>query len=375
MRVFQGALMRRAKQSSCSTDTASYVAPSLQGGLCASRRALRAACAAVAISACGTDPVSLTRASVSGAATDVATHLASWTAINLGIDPNFVETVPQAINNRYQILGYSVGPLGSRQFIHRVGQARRYFGAGFSANALNDQGVLAGSYNGAPAYWDSEQHVSFIPGVPTGALIDISETGWMIGQGNVGAGVRHFVWRPGWAQVRVLGAGSPVTATAVSVNNAGFVAGEISGQGGVWSPAGVFEPIPLPDTVISVQPAEINDAGKVAGIASVFNPFGVSSGFSWTRGQPMTVMVPNHLGLYYFVSDIDRHGRVYGTINDDSFFYPGVWNPGLQALPGPSGASEPRLADVNDCGVAVGWDQGPHWYPLPRTPILWLTEC
>jgi hypothetical protein len=285
--------------------------------------------------------------------------------------------VNTAINNRYLILGYSVDALGkSHQFTQRLGQPRRYFGAGFSAAALNDQGVLAGSYSGAPAYWDSEQHVKFVPGVALGTLIDISETNWMIGHGNVGGSVRHFIWRPGWAQVRILGSQFPAaTTTAVSVNNSGYSAGEAGGRGGVWSPAGAFEPIPLPSDAFGyVQPAEINDAGRVVGRASLITAMG---GFLWTKGQPMILVGSDHpANVVYHVSDVDQRGRFFGTIDYDGSWAASAWNGSGQLVGMPSGVGS-HIEDVNDCGVAVGWDNGPWWQSprQPRTPYLWLTEC
>jgi hypothetical protein len=308
---------------------------------------------------------------------DVAGQADSWTLIKLGIDPNYLETVPTAINNRYLILGFSVDALGkSHQFTHRLGQARRYLGAGFSAIALNDQGVLAGSYNGAPAFWDSEQHVKFIPGVTSGSLTDIAETGWVIGRGVVGGIIRDFIWRPSWAQVRLLGTPS-IAATVSSVNNAGYAAGTLGGRGGVWTPAGQFEPIPLPDTVLSVEPAKINDAGQVVGRAAVNQPFGFSSIFLWTKSQPMTIVTPHHLSLAYFATDVDRYGRMYNTTFNNAFWYVGVWIGGVEHFMGTPSGGGTHLEDVNDCGVAVGWDNGLHYqFPRPpREPLLWLTEC
>lgn len=339
-------------------------------------RALRVLVIATVLGGCDADPLSRPVAPVSELLADVAPRAASWTLVNLGIDPNYVETVPTAINNRYLILGYSVDAIGnSRQFTQRLGGGRRNFGAGFVAKALNDHGVLAGSYNGAPAFWDSEQHVKFIPGVPSGSLTDISETGWVIGRGDIAGTVREFIWRPGRAQVRLLGTTS-IAATVSSVNNAGYAAGTLGGRGGVWTPAGHFEPIPLPDTVLLVEPAEINDAGQVVGRAAVNQPFGGSSAFLWTKSQPMTIVTPNHLSFHYFASDVDRAGRMYATVRNDIEWYVSVWIGGAeQLLVGLFGGT--HLEDVNDCGVAVGWDNGTHRNipRLPRELLVWLTEC
>lgn len=235
--------------------------------------------------------------------------------------------------------------------------------------------MLAGSSGGVPAYWDSEQRVSFIPGVVSGSAEDISETGWIIGRGTFADGsTASFIWRPGWAHVRVLGERFP---GVVSVNNAGYAVGEVGGRAGVWAPTGEFEAIPLPDSVVGSTPAEINDAGQVVGSAFIFDfPRGGArrAAFVWTKGQPLTLMDPNLFRVDAWATDIDRHGRVYGVLRGDLAYWSAVvWHNGILLSNLPGLAPNTHLVDVNDCGVGVGYATGYGGPPL--TTLLWLTEC
>ena len=334
------------------------------------------------VSACSTDPTEPEVHLRDVKASRDVTTAATWNLIQLGFDPNYVMTVPEEINNRYQMIGSSIDAAGrSHQFTQRLGGARQYLNADFVARALNDLGIVAGSYRGVPAYWDADQHVTLIPGVTSGSAVDISETGWIVGAGTLTDGRnRNFLWRPGWAQARVLGERFPASfdTRVVSVNNLGQSTGQIETHVGVWDAKGDFNRIQLPDSVynFSAQAAEISDAGQVVGHLAVKDALwgGLIAGFLWTKGRPLTVMMAptRHGRVQLYATDIDRQGRVYGNLRSDAINEPIVLIAGvINGLPFVQ--YDTRVIDVNDCGVGVGFGMlfgGP-----PGVQHLWLTEC
>ncbi len=327
-----------------------------------------------ACSADPTRPVSLPKDLT--ALHDVITA-ASWTRIELKPDPGQVRIVPFAVNNRYQILGFSTDATGQGcVFFQRLGQQRRCLPLNRSVSAMNDFGVFVGTSGNRPAYWEMDQPVSFVPGVLSGSATDVSETGWVIGSGllpGLGPVVKGFIWRKGWPMPRVLELPDATPIYPTSVNNAGYVAGEAAGRLGVWTPAGEFQRILLPEPVNNAVVSEISDAGQVVGSFQKLGAIANTAGFLWTRGQPLTLMDLNHWRMHFFATDIDRHGLVYGTQVIDGIAYPAVWSngafiPGLGFL-----AWHTRVNDVNDCGVAVRF--GPNFDPAFAAAQLWLTEC
>jgi hypothetical protein len=337
-----------------------------------------------ALVGCETDRATLTSpAAMPGDRVTVDRASGTWNLIQLSHDSRYTRSEPIAITNAYLLLGQSFDAAGaSHYFTQRLGQERRYFGPDFLATAINDYGTIVGSHRGKPAFWDASGRVTYVPGVVTGSALDISESGWIIGQGMMANGIkRSFNWRPGWDRVRFLEEVFPPSTLTrvVSVNNEGFVAGEVDGYLGIWSPNGSFSRIDLPDTIysFSARAAEISDAGHVVGHLTVIDTLqggGVIAGFLWMRGRPLTVIMgsPRHWRVQLYATDIDRHGRVFGSLRSDLIHYPIVWAAGtLMGLP--TAQYGTRVIDANDCGVAVGFGMlfgGP-----PGVQHLWLTEC
>ena len=217
-----------------------------------------------------------------------------------------------------------------------------------SALSVNDRAQVAiqvthvGSATNQAAIWNWQGDVRVLR--PLGAGFgcvpsSINDLGVLVGTCTDPSGSPNFptVWTPFGTPVGLLvgGGGQPIQGSATSISDAGFIAGQTTFAGYVFTPTKQL--IPLPPTNASIpnrQSTGVNDSGWVAG--QIFDPnVEHDEPAVWTHGDSLHLVYGTGEGN---MADISDDGIAVGTVADTvaGVNVPVIWTAahGLQRLPG-----------------------------------------
>jgi probable HAF family extracellular repeat protein len=181
-----------------------------------------------------------------------------------------------SLNNVGQVLGST--PFGQR-YVFTPGSGAAFLPQGFFGAALNDAGLVAGSYHGTSqnraALFDPARgliDLGTFPGGDTTLAYGINNAGQVVGEANNDIGqLRAFRWSAatGLVDLGALGGAAILPSTGLAINGAGQVTGysaraDFSRHAFIHTPASGLVDI---DTLASVRSLgwAINDAGHVTG--------------------------------------------------------------------------------------------------------------
>lgn len=247
---------------------------------------------------------------------------------------------------------------------------------------MNDAGVAVGSIrllDPLPCIWSEEGGLKYIPtppGLSEGTAVKINNNGWVLMDGEVAAeGSRAFVGIPSgeaWAWIKL----EPVSGSggiwALDINDKNEVVGKQSagGPGQLFPLAGFRWALGEPLTTIQIagwsatECHGINDDGIICGNVSQGNQ--ASEPIPSTRGFVMTaeeVVILEPLSPYTrsTAKCVTGEGLIGGNMltgtSATSIGLGYLFELGARAttlLPVPTGFSRWSLADLDDCGGAVG---------------------
>ena len=187
------------------------------------------------------------------------------------------------------------------------------------AMAINDQGQVAGSMNGANALtafvWDRARGMRTLAplaGDTGSAAAGINSAGWVVGTSMGPQGIRAVVWRSGTAEL--LGAvPNATTSSAIGINAGGQVAGwaEIAGvkHAVLWSAAGEAQDLGT-FAGENTEAVAINAQGEIAGLAE---KNGEPRAFRWSAGHGFQELGTLAGGSHSQASGINGAGQVVGS--------------------------------------------------------------
>jgi probable HAF family extracellular repeat protein len=221
------------------------------------------------------------------------------------------------------------------------------------AVAINDRGAIVGSSGRWPTLWRRDAVVPLTAEVPVFG-------GWGAAINSRGEVIIHRTGQPltRWFRGRVteldLGPDSQRW-NLVGLNDRGqalIVAWASSGATvGLWQPDGSFTPVGPPEGY-TVVPADLSDAGHVAGYLTPTDPGGQAGyrPFVWRDGQ-LTV-----LGDLGAARAVNRRGQVAGVVpdSDHPLGVAVVWDHGQEIRLVPESVRVSYAADINDRGQAIG---------------------
>ena len=270
------------------------------------------------------------------------------------------EAVAYALNDAYQVVGYSTDSGGIRRpFLWQDGVMvnllpNSYLGGTGTAWDINDTGQVVGCYAVGPTsahafLWDDGDvtDLGTLGGTDSCAHA-INEQGQIVGESFL-ANAPHphaFLWDNG--AITDLGTlGGPGSA-ALDINNNGQIVGYSNVSGGVqhaflWQDGQVID-LGAFGGYLSVA-YQINDNGLVVGYSTI-EWSNVTHPVLWENGAMIDLHIMDAL---YSADSISQDGRI--LLNGGSLF---LWEDGVvSALPG---WGSPYHADLNDDGGYVGGD-------------------
>lgn len=285
------------------------------------------------------------------ASTSVSAALPLYRIVDLGVvdgqfSPNSASAAA-SINNSGQVVGWSQVTPGTarRASVWQNGAPAELGLPDFEYNrfatSVNDSGVVVGYSDFSP-----------------------------LGNGSQMDSFHARAWHQG--QVTDLGQG-----VAKGVNNAAqivghsYSAGAQAPQATIWQNGTATHLASIgtaPNAFAYSYANAINDAGQVVGYSA--GPDFSDHATLWQNGQAIDLVDPMDWG-YSYAYDINNHGAVVGSKNDQAI----IWRDGLAFNLGTLAGVEPDALSsanaINDAGQVVGWIGG---NGLERRPFLWTAE-
>jgi probable HAF family extracellular repeat protein len=220
-----------------------------------------------------------------------ASAQSSYVVDDLGVLPGDDSSVAWAINENGDVVGWSMGPAGTRAFLYTT-----------------TGGMVA---------------LSALPGRPRSLARDINDAGVIVGSANAGGTDLGHAVRWSGGSVRDLGAlGTGSFSEAWGINNLGEVVGWSYSDGGngltgvhgfIYSDAaGLVDLTPESDTGYA---EDINDAGQVTGYRTASG--GVYHAFRWQEGAFADLGVLSGMA-HSFGWAINESGQVAGSSSSAS---------------------------------------------------------
>jgi probable HAF family extracellular repeat protein len=256
----------------------------------------------------------------------------------LGTLPSYVNSFPEGINARGQVVGefqpsppadrYDSQPRAMRAFLcidGRMQDLGTLYGGESRATDLNASGQVIGSSDSHPFRWARGAMTDLAPGAEsTGGAEAINDAGQVVGTLSRGRGsIRAFLWTSG------------------SLQDLGTLAGEESAA------------------------ADINASGQVVGHSSI-GPSADTRAFLWSEGQMRNLGTLG--GRESGANALNDAGVVvgYSRTPGDTATHACRWSDGvLQDLGILPGDSESRANDINASGQVVGYSG---WTPTGSSP-------
>jgi probable HAF family extracellular repeat protein len=315
--------------------------------------------------------------SLSAAHAALVYHLTDLGDLPGGVD----ESQARAINDRRQVVGYSIAATGGRAFLWTRDSGMQDLGdlpggSNFSsASDISSLGHVVGR-SGAPGgfgrafLWTPEggmQNLGDLPGGYRSVAHGVNDHGQVVGESEAATGLHAFLWTSANGMIDIGDLpGGPQYSRAMDINNLGQVAGGSFGLGAserafLWtSQAGMR-------TLTDGAGYGINEVGQVAGGSSTLNAFLWSSAggaSSLGRGSAL---------------DVNDHGHVVGNTIIAAQQRPFLWTPadGLQDLhnlvdASASGWTLREANGINNLGQIVGFGVNPsgatHGFVLTPVP-------
>jgi probable HAF family extracellular repeat protein len=315
--------------------------------------------------------------SAGGAPAPPAPNRASYRVEDLGTLPGDDASVAMGINELGDVVGWSVGPAGTRAFVYTTaaGMTALSSPAGrpvTTARAINATGTVVGNAStggtdiGHAVRWRSGT-VRDLGTLGNGQFSDargVNAGGVVVGRSYTNGGGLlgiHAFRYDDTARLVDLTPGID-SAYAEAINDAGQVAGSRNGRAFRLSGT-TFTELGIPAGFRDAFPAAINGSGQVAG--HVISASGNSERiFRYTDGHGMVIL--GGVGEHNEAFGINAAGSVVGVGRPVSgprqgFLYTDA--NGMQALnalidPG-AGWFVLGAGDINDAGQIVGWASGP----------------
>jgi probable HAF family extracellular repeat protein len=310
-------------------------------------------------------------------------QMSQYTVTEIGRLPGAFSTVPFAMNNHGDVVGFCQGP-GTivRAFIYHPGAGISEIPPppGFAesrAADITDTGLIVGAaMNGLtdpPRGWILLGRVyAILPAFPDGCpgMIPnaINEAGAVVGRTcpSGGGNSRAFYWN---AATGLLDLNAMVGAATVDdINNAGVVAGGSFTGAFRWSPQIGYQPVgvlgaPYDDYAHALG---INESGDVVGRSMYAQSSSTGArAFLYTDGAGIIQIGPG-VGFREEAHAINESGAVVGYSGTDSSPFGNAWicAPGAGAIVLNSVVSDPRFfgyrraVDLNDSGQIACWAIG-----------------
>lgn len=258
-----------------------------------------------------------------------------------------------AFNDLGEIVGDSANPVtfGNTSFRWRADRGFTFLRLPVdsftiaSAFSVNDLGEVAVQLNESTvseaAIWDGQGNVKVLPPLTAGYNCDpesLNDLGFLAGTCSTPDGSVNYatLWTPFGTPsgLFVGGGGQPLLGSATSISDAGYIAGQTTFAGYVFTPTKQL--IPLPPTNASIPNRNntgVNDSGMVAG--AVFDTLTFNDDPAvWTHNDSLHVVYHGSGNM----TSISDDGIAVGTVLDTvaGVNVPVIWTAahGLQRLPG-----------------------------------------
>lgn len=276
-------------------------------------------------------------------------------ATDLGtLNSYFARSIPTAMNNAGQIIGYSLSNMDDHAFLWENGvmtDLGTLSGLVSYAYALNDNGQVVG--------WASVSGLVRMHAVlwNNGAMTDLGTLGSSESYANkinnsgqiIGSSSDSFLWQNGIMARLDFG--------AKDINNHGQIVGarlEADGtlQALIWNDGATTDIGRIGSR--NTRPLFINDAGQVAGNCYETNPKGRTEvAFFWQDGKIVSLGTLG--GSYSYVTGLSQKGHVVGnSVTAAGEIHGFVWKDGVIADLGTLGGIESGAGAVNSAGQVVG---------------------
>lgn len=239
---------------------------------------------------------------------------------------------------------------------------------GSSANKINNNGQVAGSYslvglgsNNRAFLWDSVnglQNLGTLPGDNSSAALGINDKGQIVGRSENISKIQAFLWDNvnGLQNLGTLGEYKNIAAYTINNNEevVGFASGNNNVRAVLWDSNKVVQNLGSFGTYLS-QANSINDEGMVVGVSTVDNS-GYRA-FLWDNNKGLQNLDSLNEYPNSYASDINNLGQIVGYAFSD--FRPLLWENGtitdLNTLIDPnSGWKLQSAVAINNKGQIVG---------------------